>query len=406
MPLTIRQIDKLTREAKGGKLPPAPVHDENGLYLQVVENGASWLQRVTVRGQRRWMGLGNLATVGLADAREAGAKARKLAKDGIDPIAQRKADRNASVVLSVQKAAQDFYDAHGAGWRSDETRNTYKQVMRDYVYPTLGERGVATVTALDVMAVLKPLWEARQVATGKRAQAWLYRVFNATRGELGGLSEEARNPSEWDRFKDRLGSPRKIRPAKHHPAMPWQDVPAFMQRLRDLDGIIPRSLEFLILTAVRLYPVRAARWSQFDLDAATWTIPWDNEKSGVEHRVPLPPRAVAILRELRPDDARPDDYVFHGKLGRRHMQCSDNLTALIERMGVTDATPHGMRSSFRDWAGEVTHHDTDIAEAALSHRFNGTRGAYQRGGLLMKRRVLMSDWDRYCAGVVEMEKAA
>ena len=406
MPLGTKSIDKLLRDAKAGKFPKTPVHDENGLYLQVTETGVSWLQRITVNNKRRWMGLGPLTSVTLAKARELGQAARGLAAAGTDPIEARKAERAASVILSVQKAAQDFYAAHGAGWRSDETRNTYKQVMRDYVYPTLGERGVATVTALDVLAVLKPLWEGRQVATGKRAQAWLYRIFNSTRGDLGGLSEEARNPAEWDRFKDKLGSPRKIRPAKHHPAMPWQDVPAFMVRLRALDGIIPRSLEFLILTAVRLYPVRAARWSQFDLDAATWTIPWDNEKSGVEHRVPLPPRAVAILRELRPDDARPDDVVFHGIRGRRRMQCSDNLTALLSRLEITDATPHGFRSSFRDWAAETTGHDTDIAEAALSHRFGGTRGAYQRGSLLAKRKILMSDWCDYCAGVVEMDRAA
>ena len=163
--------------------------------------------------------------------------------------------------------------------------------------------------------------------------------------------------------------------------------------LRDVEGIIAPTLEFTVLTAVRLYPVRAMQWREVDLDTALWVIPGPKEKSGVEHRVPLSPRAVEILREVRPVDARPEDYVFHGTRGRRHMQCDMNGGELMKRMKITGLTVHGFRSSFRDWAGEATHHDADIAEAALSHRFGGTRGSYQRGDLFSKRRVLMVDWD-------------
>jgi integrase len=404
MPLSTKAIDKLVREAKAGRFPKTAVHDEHGLYLSRDLN--SWLQRVTVGGKRRWMGLGALSSVSLADARELGRKARGLAAAGADPIQARKVERAASVVLSVKTAAENFYAAHGAGWRSDKTRVLFRQVMADHVCPKLGQRGVATITALDVMSVLKPLWDAKQVATGMRAQTWLARIFNATRGDLGGLSEEARNPAEWDRLRDKLGSPYKIRPAVHHPAMPWQDVPGFMARLRDIDGLTARSLEFTMLTAVRLYPVRAMQWREVDLDAATWTIPGHKEKSGVEHRVPLSQRALENLRAIRPVDARPDDVVFHGIKGRRAMQCDMNCAELMRRMGVHGVTVHGFRSSFRDWAGETTGHDADICEAALSHKFGGTRGSYQRGGLFSKRQVLMNDWDRYCSGVVEMKRAA
>jgi hypothetical protein len=114
-----------------------------------------------------------------------------------------------------------------AGWRSEKTRILFQQAMRDYVHPAIGLRGVATITGLDILSVLKPLWDAWHVMSGMRAQTWLYRILNSMGGELGGLGGEARNPAEWDRFKDKLGSPYKIRSAKHHPAMPWKDVPAF-----------------------------------------------------------------------------------------------------------------------------------------------------------------------------------
>ena len=157
--------------------------------------------------------------------------------------------------------------------------------------PLIGQKGVATVTALDVMAVLKPLWDAKQVVTGMRAQTWLARIFNSTRGDLGGLSEEARNPAEWDRFRDKLGSPYKIRPAVHHAAVDWREVPSFMARLRAIDGITARSLEFLVLTGVRHYPVLAAQWCEIDLGAATWVVPGKNEKavSSIACRCPPAP---------------------------------------------------------------------------------------------------------------------
>ena len=401
MPLGTKAIDKLLRDAKSGKYPKTPVHDEHGLYLSRDLN--SWLQRVTVGGKRRWMGLGARSSVTLAEARELARKARGLAAAGTDPIEARKVERAASVVLSVDAAMAHYFKTHKAEWRSPKTRLGFEHLCRDHIAPIIGKLSVASLTYTDVLRVLQPHW-ATKTTSMVRLRGWLFLSLEATRGKPGGLTEDQRNPADWRRLRHDLASPRKISKPEHHPAMPWVDVPDFMAALRDVEGIIARTLEFTVLTAVRLYPVRAMQWREVDLSAAIWTIPGPKEKSGVEHRVPLSPRALAILRAL--PSRNPEDYVFHGLKGRKHMQCDLNGGELMRRMGVLGLTVHGFRSSFRDWAGEASHHDADIAEAALSHRFGGTRGSYQRGDLFSKRRVLMVDWDRYCAGVVELEKAA
>jgi integrase len=399
MPLGDKTIKKLTRD---GKRAVGLHPDQDGLYLQVTERGASWLQRITVKGKRRWMGLGDLSRVPLADAREAGAKARRLAKQGIDPIEQRNIQKSADAApqFTLKLAANRYYDVHQGEWRSHKTRNIYRQTMRDYVVPVIGGKAVRSVTVAEILTIVQPLWAARKTTAGMRAVAWMARVFDATRGKDGGLPEDARNPAEWKRLKGDLGTPRKLRPVVHHPAMPWQEVPAFMARLRTIEGIIARTLEFTVLTAVRSGPVLMATWSQTDPDdGILWRIPGPREKSGYEHRVPLPDRAQEILCGIRPPNAQPDDLIFHGTKGRQRQQSDMNMLGLVKRMGLIDLTVHGFRSSFRDWVAEATQHDADIAEAALSHKFGATRAAYQRGDLLVKRRLLMADWDAYCAGV-------
>ncbi len=395
-PLGDKKIAKLIRD---GKRVVGLHPDQDGLYLQVTERGASWLQRITVKSKRRWMGLGDLARVTLADARDLGREARRLAKTGVDPIEQRIMQKSADAApqFTFKLAAGRYYNVHQGEWRSDKTRNIYKQTMQDYVVPVIGDKAVRSVTVADVLAILQPLWDARKTTAGMRALAWMARVFDATRGKDGGLPEDARNPAEWKRLKGDLGTPRKLRPVVHHPAMPWQQVPAFMARLRAIDGIFARTLEFTILTGVRSGPVLSATWSEIDPeDGILWSIPGPHEKSGYEHRVPLANRAQEILCDLRPPNAQPDDLIFHGTKGRQSQQCDMNMLGLVKRMGLIDLTVHGFRSSLRDWVAEATQHDADIAEAALSHKFGATRAAYQRGDLLAKRRLLMTDWDVHC----------
>jgi integrase len=392
VPLTAKAIAKLIREAKGG----TPTHDANGTYLQVGESGASWLQRLTVNGKRRWMGLGSYPDVSLADARELGKEARSLARKGVDPIAARKSDRSASVVLSVETALTTFLATHKAEWRSAKTAARFRQVTK-FAEP-IAKLPVNALRHEDVLAVLKPEW-ASKTTSMVRLRSWLFLALESTRGRDGGLREDQRNPCDWARLKHDLASPRKIAKPKHHAALDWRCVPDFMGRLRDIDGVIARTLEFAILTCVRSGAVLQARWDEINLDAAIWTIPGDHEKSGQPHRVPLSDRPLAILRELGPSNG----LVFPGLQGQ---QSNTNMLSLLRRLGVIGVTVHGFRSSFRDWAGETTSHDADICEAALSHRFNGTRGSYQRGDLFAKRRVLLSDWDRYCSGMAQMDRAA
>jgi integrase len=395
MSLSTKSIPPLIRD---GNRQIGVHHDEHGLYLQVVTNGQSWLQRLTIHSKRRWMGIGPYPLISLAKARDLGADARRLAKLGIDPIEQRKVTRMADVeqaaTLTVNAAQIAYLANHEAEWRSDKTKARWLQTMADYVIPMIGQMNVGEVKCADVLRVLQPHW-ADKTNTMTRLRGWLFMVFESTRGKPGGLGEEQRNPADWQRLRHDLGSPRKIAPVQHLPAMPFKDVPTFMQRLREVDTITARALEFTILTCARSGPTLLASWSEIDFENRSWSIPGDHEKSGLDHRVPLPDRAVDILLSPR---GEPNSYIYPGINGPYSQQCDMNMLELLKRLwGVHDLTVHGFRSSFRDWAGETTDHAADIAEAALSHKFGGTRGSYQRGTLFNKRRELMNDWAAYLA---------
>ena len=229
------------------------------------------------------MGLGNYPLFSLAEARDLGTDARRLAKLGIDPIEQRKTQRlgdaEQAATLTVNAAQKAYLANHEAEWRSDKTKARWLQTMTDYVIPVIGQINVGDVKCADVLRVLRRLGAGRHDGA-----AWLavYGV-ESTRGKSGGLGEEQRDPADWQRLRHDLASPRKIAKVQHLAAMPFKQVPQFMQRLREVHGTIARSLEFTILTAVRSGPTLMAAWNEIDIDAATWNIPGDHEKSGEDH---------------------------------------------------------------------------------------------------------------------------
>jgi integrase len=296
--------------------------------------------------------------------------------------------------VTFEKAAEELIAAHEVGWKNAKHRQQWRNTLKVYAYPVLGNLPVANVDTEAVLAVLKPIWETKP-ETASRLRGRLEAVLSWAKAR--GL-RSGDNPAQWRGHLDALLPKRtKVRRVKHHPALPYTEVPAFMAKLRARNGITPRCLEFVVLTAVRTGEAIGARFSEFDLAAKTWRIPGERMKAGAEHRVPISDRAVSIIKEMAKTRVGP--YVFPGLKDGQPISNMAMLMMLRDmRPGITT---HGFRSSFRDWAGEETSHPHDICEAALAHtRRDKSHAAYQRRDLLEKRRRLMAEWAAFCAGPV------
>lgn len=383
--------------------------DGDGLYLRVSAVGTkSWLFRYRLHGRKtpRDMGLGALADVSLAEARELAEAARKLTRAGIDPIGAKRQSRasvalEAASALTFEEAAKAYIEAHAAGWRNPKHRQQWPNSMENYVYPAIGKLSVAAVDVGHVLKVLEPIW-TQKPETASRIRGRIEAVLDwaKARGYRAG-----ENPARWRGHLENLLPKRaKVRRVQHYPALPYGDVGAFMAELAKQDGIAPLAFRFLILTAARTSEVIGATWAEIDLEKGIWTVPADRIKAGREHRVPLSAPALAILKTMH--KAREGELVFPG--GRRGMGLSSNaLLALLKRMGREDVTPHGFRSTFRDWCAEQTNYPRDVAEAALAHAIGDkVEAAYRRGDMFEKRARLMEDWAVYCGTVAKPEKAA
>jgi integrase len=375
--------------------------DGGGLWIQITEakDGSanrSWVLRYTINGVRHHMGLGSLNTVGLKEARDRARAARLLVLDGVDPITRRDQDRAARIVesaksLTFAQCAAAYIAAHRNEWRNQQHAAQWPSSLRKHVYPKIGSLPVAAIDTAVIVNVLEPIWTDIP-ETASRLRGRIESVLDwAT---VTGL-RQGDNPARWQgHLKHLLAKPRNGHD-KHHAALPWREVPAFMAKLRAVDGTIARALEFAILTAARRQEVRGATWGEIDPDLGIWTIPDSRMKGGREHRVPLSPRCVSILREA--ESIRTGDLVFAGpRTGEQF--ATKNFSDLLRRLGHGDITPHGFRSSFRDWAGESTNYPREICEAALAHAIeNKSEAAYRRGDALDKRRRMMDAWAKFCA---------
>jgi integrase len=367
-----------------------------GLALQVKATASrSWILRATVGGKRRDIGLGGFPDVTLAQAREKARALREQVRQGIDPVAERRAaigrlKAEQAAAMTFEKAARTYVEAHEASWRNPKHAQQWRSTLEQYAYPVMGSALLRDIELRHVMAVLSPIWQEK-TETASRLRGRIERVLDwaTVCGHREGL-----NPARWKGHLDKLlARPAKIAKIEHHAALPVTEVGDFMARLCKAEGVGARALEFTILTAARSGEVRGATWSEIDLDEAVWTVPAERMKAGREHRVPLTPSAVALLKAL-PRMAG-TDHVFVAARGGRLSDMT--LTAVLRRMGV-DAVPHGFRSTFRDWAAECTNHAREVAEMALAHTIeNKVEAAYRRGDLFTKRRRLMEDWAAFCA---------
>jgi integrase len=392
-------INRLSALAVASAKMPGLYGDGVGLYLQVSANGSkSWIFRFKAGGRTRYMGLGSLKTISLAKAREAAGKCRELRLQGIDPIAQRDGVRAAARLDAVKtmtfNECRDAYIAtHQAGWRNAKHRMQWVNTLDTYVSPVFGKLAVQAVDVALGTQVLEPIWSTKP-ETASRLRGRIERVLDWAKARGFRAGE---NPAHWRGHLDQLLPARsKVHNVQHHAALPFSELPPFMTALRERAAVAARALEFAILTAPRTGEVIGATWDEIDLGRRTWTVPASRMKGHRDHRVPLSDHAVALLEEMQ--ETRSNEFVFprHGGKPLSNMA----LLMMLRRMGRSDVTAHGFRSSFRTWAAERTIFPREVVEAALAHVIgNKVEAAYQRGDLLDKRRELMAEWGKYCANL-------
>lgn len=373
---------------------PGKHGDGRGLFLLVKPSGArSWVLRYQLAGRRRDLGLGAYPEVTLASAREKALEARRLIAEGRDPLSERKKTKH----MTFKAAASALIESKRSGWKNAKHAAQWPATLNTYAMPKLGDLDVKVIETADVIAVLKPIWnEKPETASRLRQRIEAVLDYAAAMGVRTGD-----NPARWRGHLDHLlPKPSKVRAVKHHPAMPYADVAAFMASLAQRDGVSARALAFTILTAARSGETREMRWAEIDLDNRMWIIPAERMKAEKEHRVPLTDAALMLLGKHGGDD----DLVF-GSDTKPGKPISDmSMTAVLRRMKLNGITVHGFRSSFRDWAGETTSFPREVIEAALAHQLKDkAEAAYARGDLLDKRRELMAAWAGYICNEKKQE---
>jgi integrase len=373
--------------------------DGGGLALQVTPardgNGysRSWIFRWTRGPLTRSMGLGSTITVGLADARAAALEYRKLLLAGIDPITHRNAERAAKAVadaktMNFEQAANAYIAAHRQEWRSQQHAAEWPASLRKHIYPRLAKIDVAAIDTTLVFKALQSIWVTIP-ETASRLRGRIEAILDwAT---VAGL-RQGDNPARWQGHLEHLLAAPAKRTKRHHPAMPWRELPAFVAKLHGAGGTAAMAAEFTILTAARKGEARFAKWNEIDFDGAAWIIPAARMKTGKEHRVPLAPRALEILRAMQPAAG---DYIFPGRNGPLGESAFEHL---IQKLGHDDITLHGFRATFKTWCTEATAYASEIAEQALAHAVgNAVERAYRRTDMFEKRRRLMEAWADYCS---------
>jgi integrase len=373
-----------------------PVGTVPGLCLDVKitaagGTAASWILRTTIGNRRVDMGLGGYPGVTLQAAWEAARELKRQIRTGIDPTADRKA-RQSIVEWTFRRCATAYIEGHRAEWKNAKHVDQWTNTLITYVYPVFGDKHVRAIHVADVLNAIEPQWNTKNETMNRvRNRIELILAWAAARGYR---SKE--NPAAWKGNLDQtLPKPSKVKNEQHHPAVQIDEAHTFMLAVQDLEGTAARCLEFVALTSCRSGEARLATWNEFGLKDGLWTVPGERMKSGRPQRVPLSRQVHALLAALPHFEGT--DLVFPGRDGQKPL--SDmSLTQIMRRMSFKDtdgrqAVPHGIRSTFMDWATERTAYPVHVTEMVLAHSVgNATREAYRRGDLFEKRTHLMSDW--------------
>jgi integrase len=408
MSLTVKKVAKLMRRGVEGRYLDGGSTGVRGLYLIVASRTSShWELRYQQREVGHWMGLGSARDFTLNEARDRARKERQRLTDGDDPLVVRRAERAAkaaaaATIKTFKWCADAYIAANSSAWKSAKHEQQWSASLRTYVLPKLGALDVAAVDRARVLDVLEQkvpaqlghpagsFWHVRPVTASRvRLRTELILSWASARGYRNG-----ENPAAWEHLRHTLPAPAKVAPPKHHAALPYGEIPALLVELRKREGVGPRALEFLILTAARAGEVLGAVWSEIDLDQKVWTVPAERMKGGKPHKVPLSAAAIAVLRGLPRE--RDNPHVF---IGMRQPKLSEATMGRLfrDRLHRTE-TIHGCRSSFADWAHEQTAQPAHVIEMALAHAVgNAVEQAYRRTDLFAKRRQLMEQWGKYCA---------
>ncbi len=397
-----------------------------GLYLQLTpKGGKSWILRTTVGAKRTDIGLGGFPTVTLAQAREKAREARDKLEQGIDPVAERKAAK--ARLIAARNKGMTFADAIDKAlaarldaFKNEKHRDQWRNTLSQYAVPIIGALPVQEVDTAAVLRVLSQevtdkagkvegtLWQARtETASRLRGRIEAVLSWATVKGERSGD-----NPARWaGNLKELLPAASKIAVEGNHPALSLEDAPRWFAALRTREGFGARALEFAALTAARSGEVRGATWDEIDLERGLWTIPAARMKMKREHRVPLSPVAVALLKALPKLKDNPlvfpaakggmlSDMTLSATMRRMHESSEAEGAGFIDPRNKRPAVPHGLRSTFRDWVAERTTYPGEMAEVALAHRIsNAVEAAYRRGDIVEKRRAMMAAWAGFLSGV-------
>jgi integrase len=395
-----RSVNKLTSKQVTSLSEPGYYGDGNGLWLQISKYGTkSWVYRYSLDKKSHEMGLGSISGLSLAQARLVAQKHRDEVRDGIDPIQARKRSRLSNIqaaadLKTFDECSKSLIEAKQSGWKNTKHRQQWENTLSQYASPILGNLPVSDIDTALIVRVLEPIWD-QKTETARRLRSRIEQVLDwaTTRGY-----RSAPNPARWKGHLDTLlASPSSITKPEHHNALPYAEVGSLINKLRANAGISAKALEFTILTAARTNEVIHATWDEIDLEKALWTIPAQRMKAGKEHVVPLSEHVIALLRQL--NEISQNGYIFPGS---RAGQPISNMTMikLLKRIQGKHHTVHGLRSTFRDWAGETTAYPREVIEHALAHQLKDkAEAAYQRGTLLAKRRRLMDDWAKFCSEI-------
>jgi integrase len=402
------EVKRLEHPGKGRNVTFA-VGGVSGLLLQITPSDAkSWLLRYVMHDKRREMGLGPYPDVTLAQARDRAREARDAIWRGLDPVEEKQAKATPKQSLTFAKAVDKFLAAKLDEFRNEKHRKQWRATLDTYAAETLGKMPVAEIDVHDVLKTLTPIWSDKtETASRLRGRIESVLAWATVSGHRTGD-----NPARWKGNLDAiLPKPGKVAKSDNHPALALNDAGRWFAELRKREGMGARALEFLAMTAARSGEVRGATWGEIDTDAAVWTIPAARMKAGKEHRVPLTAEAVALLAAIKPADQREADaFIFPAAKGgalsdmtvsavMRRMQEDEEKAG---RVGFLDprnkrpAVPHGLRSTFRDWAAERTEYPRDMAEISLAHNVGSeVERAYRRGDMIEKRRAMMAAWGRF-----------
>jgi integrase len=404
MALTVKRIARL-------KSRPGRYLDQHGLYLNIRgENNQSWLYRYMRDGVEHWAGIGPLHTIDLPMARERARAMRVLLLDGRDPLEERRKEKAARALeaaksMTFKQCAEEYIDQNESGWKNRKHATQWVSTLQTYVFPKIGNLPVNAIDTGLVLRVLEQrveaglgspagtLWATRQV-TAMRVRGRIESVlaWATVRGFRQGDNPAARK----NHLQHALADKGKAAKVNHHAALPYAQIPEFMQALRAQEGIAARCLEFVILTSARTQAALGAKWDEINLDSGTWTVPAERMKAGKAHKVPLAPAVVELLKAL-PREAG-NGFCFVGArpgAALSHMA----LANVLRRMGRSNgATVHGFRSTFMDFCHDRTAFPKTVIDMALAHTVSDkVEAAYRRGDLFKKRAALMEQWAKYCA---------